>query len=226
MHSGPASAASLRHGPPRLAATGIRVRGLYAVTPDERDTRALVGKVRQCLAGGARLVQYRNKTASGVLRREQAAALLEVCRDARVPLIVNDDLELAIVLGADGAHLGRDDADLAGARSRLAPETLLGASCYDRLDAARAAVERGAGYVAFGAAFPTAVKPGAPRASLALYAQAKAELGVPVVAIGGITPENAGPLRDAGVDAVAVITALFGADDIERRAREFSRMFG
>lgn len=209
-----------------FACAGAHVRGLYAVTPDEPDTFALVAKVRSCLRGGARLVQYRNKSASAALRREQAGALLALCREAGAPLIVNDDLELAVALDADGVHLGRDDADLIHARARLAPARILGASCYDRLEAARSAVERGADYVAFGAAYPTAIKPGAPRASLALYAEAKAALAVPVVAIGGITPENAVPLRHAGVDAVAVISAVFGATDIESRAREFAEVFG
>lgn len=203
-----------------------RVRGLYAVTPDEPDTTALVAKVRSCLRGGASLVQYRNKSAGAALRREQAGALLALCREARVPLIVNDDLELAVAIEADGVHLGRDDADLALARRRLASGSLLGASCYDRLETARSAVELGADYVAFGAAYPTAIKPGAPRASLALYAEARAALDVPIVAIGGITPENAAPLKLAGVDAVAVITALFGARDIEGRARELVKAFG
>ena len=202
-----------------------RVRGLYAITPDEPDTVALIDQVRRCLSGGARLVQYRNKAARAPLRHEQAAALLDLCRDAGVPLIVNDDLELAIAIDADGVHLGRDDTGLAEARRRLAPGKILGASCYDRLDAARVAVDRGADYVAFGAAYPTAIKPDAPRASLVLYADAKAALGVPVVAIGGITPENAVALAAAGVDAVAVITALFAAPDIEQRARAFARLF-
>jgi len=217
------ASASPRGAP--LPHAGSRVRGLYAVTPDERDTSALLAKVRSCLRGGAQLVQYRNKSASAALRREQAAALLALCREAGAPLIVNDDLELAVALDADGVHLGGDDADLAHARARLAPGSILGASCYDRLEAARSAVELGADYVAFGAAYPTAIKPGAPRASLALYAQAKAALVVPVVAIGGITPENAVPLRRAGVDAVAVISAVFGARDIESRAREFAQVF-
>lgn len=203
----------------------LRVRGLYAVTPDEPDTVALVEKVRASLKGGARLVQYRNKTAGGPVRREQASALVRLCRGAGVPLIVNDDLELAIALDADGVHLGRDDANLGDARRRLAPGKLLGASCYDRLDAARSAIEQGADYVAFGAAFATAIKPQAPRASLALYTEARTALGVPIVAIGGITPENARALKAAGVDAVAVISALFGAPDVESRAREFGTIF-
>jgi thiamine-phosphate pyrophosphorylase len=200
------------------------VRGLYAITPDERDTAALAVKVRRAITGGARLVQYRNKSADPALRRQQAAALLPLCRAAGVPLIINDDLELAIGLDADGAHLGRGDADLVEARRRLARGKLLGASCYDALDTALTAVDRGADYVAFGAAFPTATKPGAVRAPLALYAEARARLDVPIVAIGGITPQNAASVVAAGADAVAVITALFDAQDVEGRAREFCRV--
>jgi thiamine-phosphate pyrophosphorylase len=144
-----------------------------------------------------------------------------LCRPAQVPLIVNDDLELAIALDADGAHLGRDDGDLAEARRRLGPRRLLGASCYNRLELARMAVATGADYVAFGSAFASPTKPGAVRAPLELFREARRALPVPIVAIGGITVENARELLAAGVDAIAVITALFGADDVERRAREF-----
>jgi thiamine-phosphate pyrophosphorylase len=216
--------------PPRASADSPgsslgRLKGLYAVTPDERDTAELVRKVRLALVGGARLVQYRNKSAVPALRREQSAALLALCRASRVPLIVNDDLELAESIGADGLHLGRDDAPLAAARARLGPGKLLGASCYDELGFAVAARDAGADYVAFGSAFASATKPGAVRAPLSLYREAKARLGCPVVGIGGITTRNAQVLIDAGVDSLAVITALFDAPDIERRAREFAAMF-
>jgi thiamine-phosphate pyrophosphorylase len=200
------------------------VRGLYAVTPEEPETAALARKVQQAIRGGARLVQYRNKSAGIAVRREQVGVLLPLCRAAGVPLIVNDDLALALELDADGVHLGRDDGDLAAARRKLGTGKLLGASCYDKLGAAIAAQDQGADYVAFGAAFATATKPGAARAPLALYAEAKARLRVPIVAIGGVTLQNAGDVIAAGADAVAVIRALFDAPDIERRAWEFSRI--
>lgn len=209
----------------RLAARGL-VEGLYAVTPDEADTRELLRKVRMAIAGGARVVQYRNKSADTRARREQAATLLAVCRAARVPFIVNDDLDLAESLGADGLHLGREDASIAAARARLEFGTILGASCYDRLDLAIAAREAGADYVAFGSAFTSLTKPGAVRAPLSLYREARTRLDCAVVAIGGITSRNARSLIDAGVDAVAVISDLFDAPDIEGRAGEFARMFG
>jgi thiamine-phosphate pyrophosphorylase len=198
---------------------------LYALTPDESDTVGLLRKVRKALAGGAGIVQYRNKCADAPLRREQCAALLALCRAARVPLIVNDDLDLALALGAEGVHLGRDDIPLAVARTRLGRGKLLGASCYDHFDLAVAARNAGADYVAFGSAFPSTTKPGAPRAPLALFREAKARLGLPIVAIGGITCENARAVIGAGADAIAVISALFDAPDIERRAREFASLF-
>ncbi len=200
-------------------------RGLYAVTPDEPDIGLLARKVRKALAGGARILQYRNKSANAALRREQGAALLALCREARIPLVINDDLDLARELRADGLHLGREDISIAAARAQLGKGRLLGASCYDRLELALAAREGGADYVAFGSAFRSATKPGAPRAPLSLYREAKARLGLPVVAIGGITTENAHTVIEAGADAVAVISALFDAPDIEAAARSFSRLF-
>ncbi len=200
-------------------------RGLYALTPDEPDTAALVAAVRAAVAGGAAAVQYRSKRADAALRRAQAAALVALCREARVPLIVNDDLELALEIDAAGVHLGRDDGDLAAARRRLLPGKLLGASCYDRLDRAARAVATGADYVAFGSVFASPTKPAAVRAPLALFAEAKRRLEVPLVAIGGITLENAREVVEAGADALAVITALFEADDIAARARGFTALF-
>lgn len=200
-------------------------RGLYAVTPDEPDTARLVRLVEAALAGGAVAVQYRQKAAAAPIRREQAAALAARCRAARVPLIVNDDPVLAAEIGADGVHLGRDDGDLAAARRLLGPGRLIGASCYNRLDLAWRACAAGADYVAFGAAFDSPTKPAAVRAPLELYGEARRSLEIPIVAIGGITVANAPLLLAAGVDAVAVISALFAADDVAGRAREFQDLF-
>jgi thiamine-phosphate pyrophosphorylase len=201
------------------------LRGLYAITPDESDTGELVRMVRLALAGGARMVQYRNKPADAMLRREQAAVLLALCRAAGVPLIVNDDVDLAVSLDADGLHLGREDLSIAAARTRLGKGKLLGASCYDRLDLAVRAGSAGADYVAFGSTFPSTTKPGATRAPLSLFREAKARLTCPIVAIGGITIENARAVIEAGADVVAVISALFDAPDVGRRAREFASLF-
>jgi thiamine-phosphate pyrophosphorylase len=202
----------------------LPVRGLYAITPDEPDTAALAGKVSRAIAGGARLVQYRNKTAPRALKAEQVRALLPLCRAASVALIVNDDLELALETQADGLHLGREDGELALARKLLGPHRLLGASCYDRIELARSALAAGADHVAFGSVFGSTTKPGAVRARHSLFGEARA-LGVPLVAIGGITPANAREVVDAGADAVAVISALFDATDIEGEARKFAGLF-
>lgn len=198
--------------------------GLYALTPDEPDTTMLAVKVRAAIAGGATAVQYRNKQASAKLRQEQALTLAALCRSAEVPLLVNDDVDLALAVDAAGVHLGRDDGDLAAARRRLGPGRLLGASCYDRLELAERAVAAGADHVAFGSVFASPTKPGAVRAPLALLGAAR-KLGVPIVAIGGITLENAPLAIAAGADAIAVITALFDAGDVAARARAFTELF-
>ena len=201
------------------------VAGLYAVTPDVADTAGLLTAAEAALAGGARLLQYRNKSAGSALRLVQARALLALCRNYRVPLIINDHLDLALAAEAAGLHLGAEDGSLAAAREQLGPARILGASCYDRLELALEAERLGADYVAFGSFFPSSVKPGAARAPLALLREAKRRLSVPVVAIGGITPENAPQLIAAGADGVAVVSALFGADDVRRAARSFSALF-
>ncbi len=201
------------------------IAGLYAVTPDEPDTAKLAAMVRAALGGGARLVQYRNKIADAALRREQAAALLTVCRGRGVPLIVNDHLELALQIEADGVHLGSGDGSIAAAREQLGRSKILGASCYNLLQNALAAQRAGATYVAFGSFFASGVKPGAMHAPLQLLREAKQELSVPVVAIGGITHANAPSLIAAGADSVAVISELFAAPDIRLAAQRFSELF-
>jgi thiamine-phosphate pyrophosphorylase len=202
-----------------------RVTGLYAVTPDEADTGVLAAKVGAALAGGARLVQYRNKTADEVLRLQQARALLELCRRRSVPLVINDYLELALAINADGVHLGGDDGSVASARRELGPRRMLGVSCYNRLQNALDAVREGADYVAFGSFFTSGVKPGAVHAPLAILRDAKRAIPVPLVAIGGITLENAPRVIAAGADSVAVISALFAAPDITLAARQFNALF-
>ncbi|MFY2762713.1 thiamine phosphate synthase [Arenimonas sp. MALMAid1274] len=193
-------------------------RGLYLVTPDEPDTRRLLDRVAEVIAEGPVLVQYRNKTASPARRREQAGELMPLCREYGVPLVINDDWRLAAELQADGAHLGRDDGALAQAREALGPHAILGASCYDQLPLAERAAAAGASYLAFGAFFASATKPGARRADLSLLRDSAAS-GLPRVAIGGITPDNAGGLVAAGADLVAVIGSIFDAPDPAAAAR-------
>jgi thiamine-phosphate pyrophosphorylase len=202
-----------------------RVRGLYAVTPDTPDTQRLVELTRAALAGGARVVQYRNKDAPRDLLLEQARALKVLCAAERAAFIVNDYVDVALEVDADGIHIGRDDPGYGAAREAVGPDKIVGVSCYRSLDNARAAQASGADYVAFGSFFASRVKPGAVRAPLDLLIEAKAELTVPVVAIGGITPENAPQLGRAGADAIAVISALFDAADVTAAARKLIESF-
>ena len=204
----------------------MTLRGLYVITPDEADSARLeeaVGRVFTAAASACAALQYRNKSAEGATRLEQAQRLANLARRHGVPFIVNDDVRLAIAVDADGVHLGREDGDIGAARATLAGK-LLGVSCYDSIGAARVAVAAGADYVAFGSVFPSSTKPGAVRAPLRLFAEARA-LGVPLVAIGGITPQNAADVLQAGADALAVISAVFDAPEIGTRAREFARLF-
>ncbi len=202
-----------------------RIAGLYAITPDLADTDDLLYRVRAALAGGARVLQYRNKSADSQLRLTQARALQALCAARRVPLIINDHLDVAIAVDAAGLHLGGDDGDIAAARARLGPGKLLGASCYDQLELAEKALAAGADHIAFGSFFASSVKPEAVRPPLDLVTRAKKRFPVPVVGIGGITPGNAPQLISAGIDAVAVISAIFSAPDIEAAAREFQSLF-
>lgn len=202
-----------------------RISGLYALTPDTADTGALAAMVRAALEGGCRWVQYRNKTADGVLRREQALVLRRVTAQWAAALIVNDDPALALAAGADGVHLGGEDAPVDEARQLLGTGRIIGASCYDRLDLALTAQAAGADYVAFGSFFPSSVKPGAVRPEPGLLTRAGERINLPLVAIGGITPENAPALIAAGASALAVVTALFGAPDVAGAARRFCRLF-
>jgi thiamine-phosphate pyrophosphorylase len=181
--------------------------------------------VSEALSGGARLVQYRNKHASAALRLEQARALKKLCASRNATLIVNDHIDIALETDADGVHLGGEDGTCGDARQRLGAGKLIGISCYDRIDLARAAVREGADYVAFGSFFPSRIKPDAVRAPLDLLTQAARELPVPAVAIGGITTTNAAALVDAGAKAVAVISAVFDAPDVRAAAQQFTALF-
>jgi thiamine-phosphate pyrophosphorylase len=193
-----------------------KLRGLYAITPEGPDLEA---KVRDALEGGVALLQYRRKHGDPT----EAAHIGALAREFGVPMIVNDDVALALALDAAGAHLGREDGDLRPARARLRGR-MLGASCYNDLESARVAVAAGVDYVAFGSVFPSPTKPQAVRAPLELFRQAK-PLGVPLAAIGGITLDNAPALIAAGADLIAVISDLFDAPDIRVRARQYRKLF-
>jgi thiamine-phosphate pyrophosphorylase len=201
-----------------------RLCGLYAVTPDRGDTALLVAEVEAALAGGAVAIQYRNKSADAELRRTQAAALARVHAARGALLIINDDPALAAEVDADGVHVGEYDGSIVAAREIVGPDRIVGASCYNELARAEAAVAAGADYIAFGSFFISPVKPGARRADIALLGRARG-LGVPIVAIGGIDGENASQVVRAGADALAVISAVFDAPDIEAAARAIAAAF-
>ncbi len=177
------------------------------------------------IEGGATAVQYRDKTSTDSMREQQANELAQLCRRRGTPLIVNDDVELARRVGATGVHLGRDDPSLAQARHVLGPMSIIGVSCYDELERALAAAEGGADYVAFGSFYPSPTKPAAVRAEVELLQAARKRLRIPIVAIGGITPENGGALVAAGADALAVIQGLFAQADICAAARRYVALF-
>lgn len=199
-------------------------RGVYLITPDEPDTARLLARTAPLLAAGATWLQYRNKTASDALRREQATALQALCAAHGVPLIVNDDPALAQAIGAAGVHLGGTDGDIGAARSLLGPGAIIGASCYDQLANAERAVAAGASYVAFGAFFPTTTKVTSSRAHPDLLRQSAA-LGVPRVAIGGLSPDNVGPIIDAGADLLAVVSGIYAAQDPVATQRAYLARF-
>jgi thiamine-phosphate pyrophosphorylase len=200
------------------------MRGVYAITPQESDTRKLLAQVAASLGGGAAAVQYRAKSLPAALAREQAKAIASLCRAQRVPLIVNDSLELALAVGADGVHLGREDGDVRAARARIG-ERIIGVSCYDQPALARDAAAAGADYVAIGSLFASSTKPGAVHAPLSLLAEAKRVSGLPVVAIGGIDAANAERAIAAGADMLAVISAIFDAADVRGATRSIANLF-
>jgi thiamine-phosphate pyrophosphorylase len=204
-----------------LSRPAFVLRGLYAVTAGPDPVRG----VADALAGGGRAVQYRDKGRDPDRRRREALELLALCRERGVPLLINDDVELAAAVGADGVHLGRDDPPLAEARRRLGPDALIGVSCYNELERALAARDAGADYVAFGRFFASGTKPLAVQAEPALLRRARPLVRLPLVAIGGITPENGGALIEAGADMLAVVGGVFGQPDIRRAALAFSTLF-
>lgn len=197
-------------------------KGLYAITDGPRDD--LIEAVRAALDGGASIVQYRDKTNDPLRRLDEARRLVALCATYSVPLIINDDIELARESGAAGVHLGEDDGDIIAARAMLGDHAIVGVSCYDSINLARQFAAAGASYVAFGAFYPSPTKPFARRASLDLLSESQT-FGVPRVAIGGITHDNAPALIAAGADYVAVINSLFGVSDIRASAQRYTALF-
>ena len=203
-----------------------RIAGLYAIADSSYlGAEQFVPAVRAALEGGARVIQYRDKKSQPAQREAIARALNALCREHGVPLLINDDVTLAAAVGAAGVHLGRDDPDIGAARAALGPAALIGMSCYNELARAQAAQDAGADYVAFGRFFPSRTKPQAVPAAPDLLRAARAALKIPIVAIGGITPENGGSLIEAGADALAVIEGVFNQPDIRVVAECYARLF-
>ncbi|MEH6471607.1 MAG: thiamine phosphate synthase [Halopseudomonas sp.] len=204
----------------------MMLQGLYAITDATlTPEHALTAKVSAALQGGAQVIQYRDKSRDTEARLRQAVALNKLCQRFERPLIINDDPKLALACGAAGVHLGQGDTNLAQARALLGQAAIIGITCHDSLELALQAQQQGADYVAFGAFFPSSSKPGAKSAPLALLEQAQQQLHIPVVAIGGITVDNASQVITQGADMVAVIQDLFAATDIEKRAQQLTALF-
>ena len=202
------------------------INGLYAITPDLTQTEELVDKVQKALQGGVKLLQYRNKSASCGLLREQAQALLSLCRSYHVPMIVNDDLDLALEIDADGVHLGQDDLARCEVKERLTGYSkILGISCYNRLELALQAQQLCADYVAFGAFFPSATKPDAVKVTVDWVYQARKQIAIPIVGIGGIRITNAAAVIQSGCAAIAVSDDLFNTRNIQLRAQQLVQLF-
>ena len=201
------------------------IKGLYAITPDMADSNSLLLKTQLAIEGGAFMVQYRSKIQDRDVKMQQCAAILRLCREYKIPCIVNDDVDMCRVLEADGVHLGKKDDNIAEVRSILGEDAIIGSSCYDQLNRAKLAQKEGASYVAFGAMFEPSPNPNAPRATLELLREAKSQIQIPIVAIGGITMNNAHDVIETGIDAIAVINSLYESNSIKETAETLSSMF-
>ncbi len=199
--------------------------GLYVITDDKLSGPCLLEHVQHAIKGGAQIVQYRNKTNQAAIKEMTARSLLELCRDHRVPLIINDDVELAINIGADGVHLGQSDTKLTDARQCLGAGAIIGITCHASLSLAKQAEQQGASYVAFGRFFASQTKPDASPANIDLLTNAKQQLAIPLCAIGGITLDNAPQLIDAGADMLAVIHGVFAQEEIDVAASAYTTLW-
>lgn len=203
------------------------LNGLYAITPEQSDTATLLYQVEQALLGGINLLQYRAKKLSPQLRKQQANELRSLCADFKCPLIINDDVQLTAEVGAHGVHLGQSDESPEFARTLLGTDALIGITCHASLQYAEVATNTKdtVNYLAFGAFFPSPSKPNAQLATISILSKARERFSLPIVAIGGITPNNAAPLIEAGADMIAVIDSLFTSKDIQAKCRQFHAVF-
>jgi len=203
-----------------------RLRGLYAITDSHSISADLFDlSIQQVLQGGARIIQYRDKSHDEKKRLSQANSLRKLCDRYDALLIINDDIDLALSTNADGVHLGKDDVSLTDARKKLGHRFIIGRSCYNNIDLAIEAEKDGANYIALGAIYKSPTKPEAPCITLDFIQYASTVLSVPICAIGGITTQNANAVIEAGVDMIAVISDLFSHDDIQARSKALSCMF-
>jgi len=201
-------------------------KGLYAITDcANHDTETLLGKSEIILKAGAVILQYRDKSVDQSIRHDRACALQAMCSRHGVVFLINDDIRLASEIAADGVHIGKDDAEVETARNLLGPETVIGVSCYNNLDIALDAQARGANYVAFGAFYPTQTKEKTVKVSAQLLTQAKKKLSIPIVAIGGINPENGQSLVSAGADMLAVVNSIYSVEDPQQITKQFNQLF-
>jgi thiamine-phosphate pyrophosphorylase len=201
------------------------ISGMYAVTPNDLDTARLCNNVEAALRGGVKLVQYRNKMADTGLRLMQASALLALCRSFKVPLVINDHLDLCAQIDADGLHLGATDCDLSAARRLLGNDKIIGASCYNQLDLALKAKEAGASYVIFGVSFNSDSAPDALEGPLSEFIEAKQKISIPIVVIGNLTLDNAAQVIKAGATSIALMNGLFNAKNIQDTSQQFAQLF-
>ncbi len=202
-----------------------KLQGLYVITDPALCSARIIENVEQAISGGAQIIQYRNKTANEQQQLDEAQALQALCQKYQRLFIINDDVSLALTVNADGVHLGQTDSSIHSAREQLGKEKIIGITCHSDLTAAKKAQQQGANYVAFGRFYPSHTKPAAPPAEIDILHQAKAQLQLPVVAIGGVTIENAPTLINAGADMLAVIHAVFAQDNIKQSAQNFSQLF-
>ncbi|EDN71162.1 Thiamine monophosphate synthase [Beggiatoa sp. PS] len=200
--------------------------GLYAITDNNLiPKQRFIETVELAIIGGAKIIQYRDKSDDKKHRLQQAHALKQLCHHYQIPLLINDDIALAQQVGAEGVHLGKEDVSLSTARAVLGEKAIIGVSCYNQLPLALKAIEAGATYVAYGRFFPSQSKPNAIQANIALLHQTRQQLDCPLVAIGGITPDNGSELIKAGVNCLAVIQGLFGQPDVKVAAQRYAQLF-
>ena len=198
-----------------------RLKGLYAITDSKLMGSDLISKTEQAILGGINILQYRNKTAPLEQQEQEALKLAQLCKKNNVLFLINDNVELALKVNADGVHLGQQDTPLQKAREQLGKDKIIGVTCHEKIELAVEAQKKGADYVAFGRFFNSQTKPSAPAAELSLLSESKKSISIPIVAIGGITQETAALLLEEGVDMLAVIHGIFAQDDILGATRQF-----